>query len=947
MKRACFVCLFLCLSTTFLWSQSNPIPLINQTTKVDSPGVVSSINAPQAKPKVQARVVQGYGKLPLAFEANQGQTDAQVKFLSRGAGYSLFFTPTEAVLALSEGSQQKPAARAAKAPVSAGGEAPALRAAKARIAHDKKTAVLRMKLVGANAKAEVIGQDELPGKSNYFIGNDPKKWHTNVRQFAKVRYGDVYPGVDLVYYGHQRELEYDFVLQPGANPQAIRLGIEGARRLRIERGDLVLANAVGDVRLRSPHVYQEANGVRQEVHGRYVITSKNEVGFRVGAYDRRRALVIDPVLAYYTYLGGSGIDYGFGIAVDSAGSAYVTGATGSADFPRVNPIQDHGGLFVTKFNTDGSALVYSTHLGGSSYEEAYGIAVDAAGNAYITGWTMSTDFPIVNAIQPNYGGNEDAFVTKINAAGSALVYSTYLGGSGFDLGNGIAADSAGNAYVTGVTRSPDFPVVNAFQPLYGGNEDAFVTKINAAGSAFVYSTYLGGNVDDWGIGIAADSAGNAYVTGWTSSSDFPTKQPIQPAIGSTQAAFVTKFNPDGSGLVYSTFLGGSIGQAGNGIAVDSTGNAYATGWTSSTDFPTVHAIQPTFGGGYVDAFAAKINAAGSALIYSTYLGGSENDYGYGIAADSAGNAFVTGLTYSADFPTANAILPTYRRVGDAFVTKFNSDGSTFDYSTYLGVIIFESGSGIAVDAVGSAYVTGTTTSAKNVPITLLAFQQSLKGQSNAFVAKIAQQTFVIVSPVKLGFKTRVVGTTSTAKITVTNKGSGTLTINRIYIAGANPGDFAETSTCGSSLAAGASCTVSVTFTPTDKNLKQAALGVSDSDPASPQAIALSGTGTVVSLSKTKLSFGDQPVGKTSAPQNVTLKNVGSTPLNFAGISITGANAGDFSQTNTCGTSIAAGANCTITVTFTPTAKGTRTAAVSISDDGGGSPQKVALTGTGT
>ena len=350
-------------------------------------------------------MVESYGKLPLAFEANQGQTDSQVKFLSRGAGYSLFLTPTEAVLALSEGSQQGPAARAAKAPVAAGAEAPALHAARASISHDKKTAVLRMKLVGANAKAEVIGQDELPGKSNYFIGNDPKKWHTNVRQFAKVRYGNVYPGVDLVYYGHQRELEYDFVLQPGANPQAIRLGIEGARRLRLEHGDLVLTSAVGDVHLRSPHVYQEANGMRQEVRGRYVITSKNEVGFRVGAYDRRRALVIDPVLAYSTYLGGSVSDQAYGITVDAAGNAYVVGYTTSPDFPTANPIEVlPGGAFVTKFNRDGTALVYSTYLGGSRGANAFGIAVDSAGNAYVTGLTSSTDFPTVKAIQPALNG---------------------------------------------------------------------------------------------------------------------------------------------------------------------------------------------------------------------------------------------------------------------------------------------------------------------------------------------------------------------------------------------------------------------------------------------------------------------------------------------------------------------------------------------------------------
>lgn len=918
-------------------------------------------------------MVESYGKLPLAFEANQGQTDPQVKFLSRGAGYSLFLTPTEAVLALSEGSHQgmgrallpakdpQPAARTPINLVSAGAEAPALNAAKAPISPAKRSAVLRMKLVGANATAEVIGQDELPGKSNYFIGNDPRKWHTNVRQFAKVRYRDVYPGVDLVYYGHQRELEYDFVLQPGANPQAIRLGIEGARRLQLEHGDLVMKSAVGNVHLRSPHIYQEANGIRQEVRGRYVITSRNEVGFRVGAYDRRRALVIDPVLAYSTYLGGSGSEGGEGlngdIAVDSAGNAYVTGGTSSTDFPTVNPIQstNHGGAdaFVTKFNTDGSALVYSTYLGGSGDEVGTAITLDSAGNAYVTGITSSTDFPTTpGAFQTTCAGScENAFVTKINSSGSALVYSTYLGGTDSDAGYSIAVDGAGNAYATGVTISTDFPVTpGAFQTTSGGGGDAFVSKLNSAGSALVYSTYVGGSGNDYGVGIAVDSAGNAYVTGLTLSTDFPTANAIQPTYnGGAEDAFVTKLNATGSALVYSTYVGGTGEDSGFGIAVDAAGNAYIVGRTDSTDFPVANAFQPT-NHGYLDAFVTKINAAGSAFVYSTYLGGSSNDVAARIAIDGAGNAYITGDTYSSDFPVANAIQSVKGGRDAPFVSKLDAAGNGLVYSTYLGgkgSQIVERGYGIATDSAGSAYVTGTTVS-KSFPITPLAFQQSLKGPADVFVAKIAQQTFVSASPAKVVFATQVLGTTSKVKkVTVTNNGSGTLTINRINIGGSNPGDFAQTNTCGSSLAAGASCTISLTFTPTAKNTRKAGLGIDSSDPASPNAVALSGTGTVVSLSTTKLSFGGQPVGIGSAPQNVILTNAGGTQLNFTGITITGTNGGDFSQTNTCGTSIAAGANCTITVTFKPTAKGTRAGAVSISDDGGGSPQKVILAGTGT
>jgi hypothetical protein len=586
-------------------------------------------------------------------------------------------------------------------------------------------------------------------------------------------------------------------------------------------------------------------------------------------------------------------------------------------------------------------------LGGSGYDQGVAIAVDSSGNAYVTGVTSSTDFPTVNAIQPTYhGGVYDAFVTKINASGSALVYSTYLGGSGLDSGDSIAVDSSGNAYVTGETSSTDFPTVNAIQPTNHGSDDAFVTKINADGSALVYSTYLGGSGEDWGPGIAVDSFGTAYVTGYTQSTDFPTVNAIQPTNHGSGDAFVTKINADGSALVYSTYLGGSGNDSGQSIAVDSSGSAYVIGITSSTDFPTVNAIQPTYHGN-IDAFVTKINGDGSALVYSTYLGGSGGDQGYGIAADSSGNAYVIGLTDSTDFPTVNAIQPTYHGNIDAFVTKINADGSALVYSTYLGGSGYEQGWRIAVNPFGTAYISGQTCST-NFPKTLLAFQQSLKGSCGVYISKIASQSFVGVSPLKLVFPTKVIGTMSASKkLTFANKGSGTVTIKQIYVAGLNAGDFAETNNCPQTLPAAGFCTVSITFTPTSKDRRQALLGISDSDPASPQAIPLSGWGTVVSLSPNSLYFGKVSVHTTSSPKTVVLTNVGSTQLNFTGISITGSNATDYSQTNTCSTSIAAGGNCAITVTFTPTAQGRRTATVNISDDGGASPQKIVLAGYGT
>jgi hypothetical protein len=505
---------------------------------------------------------------------------------------------------------------------------------------------------------------------------------------------------------------------------------------------------------------------------------------------------------------------------------------------------------VTKINADGSAAVYSTYLGGSQNDTGEGIAVDSAGNAYVTGQTDSNDFPLVNAIQAVPSGHSTGFVTKINAAGSALVYSTYLGGTGGDNGSHIAVDSAANVYVTGYTLSTDFPIVNAIQPTFGGGLlDGFVTKINATGSALVYSTYLGGSGDDVGTGIAVDSTGNVYLTGVTASTNFPTVNAIQPTLHSPYGnAFVTKINAGGSALVYSTYLGGSSSEDGEGIAVDSAGNAYVTGSTTSSDFPVVNAIQPVLDG-FGDAFVTKINPAGSALLYSTYLGGSNGEGARGIALDSAGNAYVTGITESLDFPTLNAIQPAYAGNRDLFVTSINAAGTAFIYSTYLGANKDDEANAIALDSAASAYVVGVSLSG-SFPKTLsfqkrsLAFQPAMKGKGDAIVAKIALRTFVKTSPKNLAFQAQDVGTTSPPlKVTLTNTGASALTVNRIYVAGANAGDFAETNTCGAAVAPGASCAISVTFTPSAAAKRKATLGISDSDPASPQAVALVGTGT--------------------------------------------------------------------------------------------------------
>jgi hypothetical protein len=695
----------------------------------------SSVGAePTPNPTAQARISAAYGKLPLTFEANEGQVQRPVKFLSRGPGATLFLTPTEAVLSL-------------------GGA-------------EHKTAVVRMQLVGANRAPHLSGLDLQETRSNYFIGNDSRQWHTGVAHYARVREEGVYSGVDLVYHGDQRLLEYDFVVAPGADPGRIRLAFLGADAIAIEaRGELVLHTAVGDLVQPAPTVYQEAGERRQRVEGHYALLAssgrkreggpaRREVGFAVGRYDRARPLIIDPVIVYSTFLGGRGGDVGRGIAVDGTGNAYVTGSTSSATFPGVTagsiqPANGGGGgdAFVTKINAAGTAIVYSTFLGGSGDDFGLGIAVDGTGNAYVTGQTSSTTFPGVTAgsIQPANGGGFDAFVTKINAAGTAIVYSTFLGGSGFDLGGGIAVDGPGNAYVMGSTSSTTFPGVTAgsIQPANGGSIDAFVMKINAAGTAIIYSTFLGGSGTDNGRAIAVDGPGNAYVTGETSSTTFPgvTAGSIQPANGGGNDAFVTKINAAGTAIVYSTFLGGSGTDSGHGIAVDGPGNAYVTGLTNSTTFPGVTAgsIQPANGGGD-DAFVTKINAAGTAIVYSTFLGGSGTDNGNGIAVDGPGNAYVTGQTDSTTFPgvTAGSIQPANGGgFGDAFVTQINAAGTAIVYSTFLGGSGFDLGNGIAVDGTGNAYVTGETSSTTFPGVTAGSIQPANGGGlEDAFVTKI-------------------------------------------------------------------------------------------------------------------------------------------------------------------------------------------------------------------
>jgi uncharacterized protein (TIGR03437 family) len=657
---------------------------------------VSARGASRSTPKASlhssadAAARAAYGQLPLSFEANRGQTDPRVKFFARGGHFNFFLTDAEAVMAW-----RKRNSRAA----------------------------LRMRWLGANLAARIEGLDQAMAKANYLTGADPARWVVNAPSYARVRYHDLYPGIDLVYYGAQGRLEYDLVVKPGADPSRLRLSVAGARSLRLlANGDLLLRTAAGEARFQRPIIYQEINGERREVDGRYVRRGRREIGFEIGAYDRSRELVIDPLLVYASLFGGAQDDAINAIAVDREGAAYVTGAALSPDFPTTSTAVQrtyNGGdtdAFVLKLNPEGSARFYSTYLGGGSGDAGFGIAVDDAGNAYVTGATTSAGFPTTQGAYRRTIASltgSDAFVTKLNPTGAGLVYSTFLGGADDtrpdDAGLAIAIDAAGNAYVAGRMHSFDFPTTpGAFQRGAFRGDDGFVTKFNPSGSALVYSTLVAGNGDDVVTAIALDAAGNAYLTGRTNAADFPTTPgAFQRDFSVGQDAFVLKLNPAGSAAVYSTYLAANRDESGKAIAVDANGQVYVTGQTASTNFPTTQGSFQPSPAISDDVFVTKLNAAGSALIYSTYIGGGGSDSGNGIAIDSAGNAYVVGAAASSDFPTTpNAFQSSFRASSEAFVTKLNSTGSTLLYSTYLAGTAVDRAMGVALDRTGRIYVAG-------------------------------------------------------------------------------------------------------------------------------------------------------------------------------------------------------------------------------------------------
>ncbi|MBS1807092.1 MAG: SBBP repeat-containing protein [Acidobacteria bacterium] len=690
---------------------------------------------PVSELQTKAQLTQGQPY----FEENLGQAETNIQFLTRSKTGSVGLTKTGLIW------QSHSPAKSLQ-PVSA---------------------FLQMNLVGGNPKALSEGANPLIGKVNYLLGNQAQ-WRMNIPTFAEVRYHDVYPGVNLVYYFHQSKLEYDFVVSAGTDVKRIKLAFAGSRRLTIdERGDLVIYSQGGELRQHRPFAYQIINGEKRVVEVQFAQLGKREVGFQVAsAYNPNEALIIDPSLSFSTYLGGSDSDTGAGIAVDSAGNIYVAGNVNSTDFPvsatAFQPALKSGDIFVTKLNPAGNAILYSTFLGGTSLETATGIALDANGNAVVTGTTASSDFPTTAGAYQRTLSNGDAFVAKLNATGSGLTFSTLLGGSGNEISYGVAVDTGSNVYVTGSTTSTNFPTTTGvFQDSNrGGTLESFVTKLNPTGTQFVYSSYLGGGGSESGTDIAVDATGNAYVTGYTTSANFPTTAGVVQSTynGATNLAdaFVAKVNAGGSALLYSTYLGGKSDDVANAIAIDTTGNAYIVGNTASTsstnDFPTTaSAFQKTFSGSSIpgprtDAFITKLNAMGTALSYSTYLGGNGADNALGVAVNAQGAVFVAGSTSSSNFPTSSDGFKIYAGAVDGFVAQLDATGASVPYGSYLGGASNDSGVSITIDSVGNIYTVGTTRS-PNFPVLPNVLQSAAKGGQEVFITAIKSGTNIIASNV--------------------------------------------------------------------------------------------------------------------------------------------------------------------------------------------------------
>ena len=729
-----------------------------------------------------------YSSLPLSFEPNEGQSDPTVKFVSHGAGYTVSLTGNEAIITLAVPDEADRVLAKMDQHVRKRFEARRFYRLSPRFHHNQKSQAIRVTMEGSNGSARLVPIDHLPGTSNYFIGRDPKKWRTGIPTYGKIKCEAVYPGTDLIYYGRRGQLEFDFVLSPGANPSAIRFHVDAPATITKD-GALSVATAAGPLELLRPTIFQMQDGKRVPVQGQFVLRGDDtSVGIQVAEYDHTAQLIIDPVLSYSTYVGGNGSDYNSGVVVDSQGNAYIAGQTTSTNFPTSNGYSatgnSNGVAFVTKMNPNGTAILYSTYLGGSGGDWAAGIALDPSRNVYVTGSTLSADFPTVNPVQANLlSPNGNAFVARIDTTQSgaaSLVYSTYLGGGGnssnslADVGLGIAADASGLAYITGQTASDSsfapFPTTyTALQSSIASvNGNAFLTVLDTTGGgpqSLIYSTYLGGastGFGDYGVGIAVDSSRDAFVTGQTTSGasgPFPTTSTAYQASLNSQNGnvFVTEIatTQSGSGsLVYSSYLGGSstivVGDMASSIGVDAAGKIYVGGDTTSSDFPVTSGAYQTTNSAAGKAFVAAFNptvAGSQSLIYSTFLGGTNGGEGEVInALTVAGNSnvFVAGSSSSSDFPATSGAFQTVlkNQSWDAFLSELNPAGTNLLYSTYFGGSCANGdlGNGVALDWIGNPYLAGSTCSTDLSVYPANVYQTSLGGTYNAFVAKFALNT---------------------------------------------------------------------------------------------------------------------------------------------------------------------------------------------------------------
>ena len=819
--------------SSWLISAALPVGLVAGTT------VAGTLARPHPSLERTAAVA---ARLPLAFEANEGQTDHRASFLARGDGYTVFVSPSEAVLKVHGAAKRRTGGPFVKP----GPEQQQLASAPA--------SVLRLGLVDARKDAPAAGEDLLPGKVQYFRGASARRAAT----YRKTRFSEVYPGIDVVYYGNQRQLEYDFVVAPHADPDQIRMRLDGAQNVSVSaRGDLDIQLADGEISLQKPHVYQDLEGVKQVVASNYRLAANGEVAFELGAYDATRPLVIDPVIIYSTLLGGAGFDSGSAIAFGTDGSTYVAGYTESADFPVSGGTASGGGdAFVTKYSPDGSQMVFSAYLGGSGSDFARGIGVDAAGRVFVSGTTDSANFPVTGGFQTQLGGKTDAFVVRLSSTGQTLEYGTYLGGAESDGGTRLALDDDGNAYLTGYTGSTNFPVTEgAMQSTFGGDYDAFVTKILADGS-LAFSTYLGGQDGDSGSGIAVDASRNVYIGGSTDSGDFPVG-PVSLTDtfqgGRFGDAFVTKLSASGSSRIYSTYVGGSGSDQGADIAVDLDGFCYITGTTDSNDLmfasPDIVPFQQTLPGGVSDIFVYKILPDGTFIMYTTYLGSSGEDVARAIEVDEDRSphtkAYILGETSSPAFPLLDALQSNHGGNSDLFLTKMHENvflvtpKVVLDYSTFLGGGGLDHAGDLAVDPVGNAAITGDTVSndfpQHQGPTPAKKPKKGRGGSVQGFVAKVfdgvPEPGGVLLANSKLNFGSLKVGKTKSKKLTLRNT-SATTPLAVTVETPSSPISIGK-GVQSVFIKAGGSFTINVTLTPTATGELNRALVVRSSDPARP------------------------------------------------------------------------------------------------------------------